>query len=95
MKLPVGTPTDSLSRYVDATESWLAAHFHVPDAPKSDAPDMYQAAVLIAADLWGDRQTTGGVQSGGPDMGFYRLGDFSTHVQVLLDRYRKWSVMFA
>ena len=47
--------------------------------------------MLIAADLWADRQTTGGIQSGGPDMGFFRLGDFSTHVQKLLGRYRRYA----
>lgn len=95
MKLPVGTDTTDLDRYVDAAEAWVAGWMRVPADPKTEAPDLYQGAVLIAADLWADRQTTGGVQSGGPDLGFYRLGDFSVHVQRLLDRYRKWSEMMA
>jgi len=93
MKLPVGTITTDLDRYVSAAEHWVAAWCYVPDDPKVTAPDLYQASVLIAADLWADRQTTGGVQSGGPDLGYYRLGDFSTHVQKLTDRYRRWSEM--
>jgi hypothetical protein len=93
MKLPVGAPTTDLARYVEVAESWVTANAYVPEDPATDAPDLYQAAVMIAADLWADRQTTGGVQSGGPDMGFFRLGDFSVHVHRLLDRHRRWPEM--
>jgi len=91
MKLPVGTITTDMDRYVSAAEWWVAGWCHVPDEPKTNAPDLYQASVLIAADLWADRQTTGGVQSGGPDMGYFKLGDFSQHVQRLLRRYDRVS----
>lgn len=91
MKLPAGTATADMDRYVAAAESYVAGLCTVPDNPKVDAPELYQASVLIAADLWADRQTTGGIQSGGPDMGFFRLGDFSTHVQKLLGRYRRYA----
>jgi len=91
MKLPAGTSTIDLDRYVAAAEYWVAGNCHVPDGPKVAAPDLYDAAVMIAADLWADRQTTGGVQSGGADLGFFRLGDFSAHVLRLLDRHRRWS----
>ena len=93
MKLPAGTTTADLPRYVAAAETWVARNCLVPADPKVDAPDLYEAAVLIAADLWADRQTTGGVQSGGPDMGFFRLGNFSEHVLRLLDPHRRWSEM--
>ena len=93
MKLPVGTVTTDIDRYVAAAEAWVARWFLVPLDPKLDAPDLYQGAVLVAADLWADRQTTGGVQSGGPDMGFYRLGDFSAHVQRLLGAYKRMEMI--
>ena len=48
---------------------------------------------MIAADLWADRQTTGGAQTGGADLGFLRLGDFSEHVFRLIDSHRRWSEM--
>lgn len=93
MKLPAGATTADLPRYVAAAESWVARNCYVPDAPKTEAPDLYDAAVLIAADLWADRQTTGGAQSGGADLGFFRLGDFSEHVKRLLDPHRRWAEM--
>ena len=93
MKLPAGTTTADLPRYVDAAEWLVARSCYVPDDPKTDAPDLYNAAVLVAADLWADRQTTGGAQSGGPDMGWFNLGDFSEHVRRLTNPYRRWSEM--
>jgi hypothetical protein len=95
LKLPVGSDTSSISRYTVAAERYVRSWCHVPPSPKTDTPDLYDAAVMIAADLWADRQATGGVQSGGPDLGFFRLGDFSVHVQNLLDDHRKWSENFA
>ena len=93
MKVPSGTATAELDRYVAAAEFWVAGWCLVPDDPKVNAADLYQGAVLIAADLWADRQTTGGVQSGGPEMGYYRLGDFSAHVQRMIGRYIRVSEM--
>lgn len=93
MKLPAGANTDDLPRYVAAAEHWVARNCYTPDDPKTEAPDLYDAAVMIAADLWADRQTTGGVQSGGQDMGFFRLGDFSEHVKRLTDPHRRWAEM--
>ena len=93
MKLPAGTTTADLPRYVAAAETWVARNCYCPDDPKTDAPDLYDAAVMIAADLWADRQTTGGTQSGGADLGFLRLGDFSEHVLRLLDGHRRWAEM--
>jgi hypothetical protein len=93
MKLPAGAPTADLVRYVAAAETWVARNCYCPPDPKVDAPDLYDAAVMIAADLWADRQTTGGAQSGGADLGFFRLGDFSEHVLRLLDSHRRWAEM--
>jgi hypothetical protein len=93
MKLPVGTPPDELDRYVAAAEAFVARWLTVPDDPKVTAPDLYQGAILVAADFWSDRQTVGGVQSGGPDLGYYRLGDFSVHVQRLFQAYRRMEMI--
>ncbi len=93
MKVPSGTATAELERYVEAAEWFVARWLNVPADPKVTAPDLYQGAVLVAADLWADRQTTGGVQSGGPDLGFYRLGDFSQHVQRLFQAYRRMEMI--
>ena len=93
MKLPAGTSTVDMDRYVAAGEQWVSAHCYVPADPKVDAPDLYQAAVMVTADLWADRQTTGGVQSGGPDLGYFRLGNFSEHVRLLIDRHYRWAEM--
>ena len=95
LKLPVGSDTSSIERYTLAAERFVGKWCYLPTDPQTDAPDLYDAAVMIASDLWADRQATGGVQSAGPDLGIYRLGDFSVHVQNLLDPFRKWSEMFA
>lgn len=93
LQLP-GAPPSEMQGYVDAAEFWIEQHLAMPTDPVA-ASDFYLMAKMVASDLWADRNTTGGVQAGSPDLGYIRLGDFSEHTQLLMDPYRRWAEMFA